>query len=165
MTHPKSALNAYCQSKSLPLPKFETRGTGTEDDPLFISDVSLNGELLATGQGRSKREAEKVAAELALELLRRTHGEPQTKSRKRRRKPRGGNGEGERSPAEAEAPAPSEAAGGGWPVYPEVLAEALRIADARLPQSLKGRDVREELARFAGDVYKALLEELGQEAR
>ena len=164
MTHPKSALNAYCQSKSLPLPKFETRGTGTEDDPLFISDVSLNGELLATGQGRSKREAEKVAAELALELLRRTHGEPQTKSRKRRRKPRAA-GEAER-PAEAGS---SETAGasaaGGWPVYPEVLAEALRIADARLPQALKGRDVREELARFAGDVYKALLEELGQEAR
>jgi len=164
VTHPKSALNAYCQSKNLPLPKFETRGTGTEDDPLFISDVSLNGELLATGQGRSKREAEKVAAELALELLRRTHGEPQTKSRKRRRKPRAASGEGERGPVETEAPAPSEA-GGGWPVYPEVLAEALRIADARLPQALKGRDVREELARFAGDVYKALLEELGQEAR
>lgn len=164
MTHPKSALNAYCQNKNLPLPKFETRGTGTEDDPLFISDVSLNGELLATGQGRSKREAEKVAAELALELLRRTHGEPQAKSRKRRRKPRAAGGEGERGPGEAEAPAPSEA-GGGWPVYPEVLAEALRIADARLPQALKGRDVREELARFAGDVYKALLEELGQEAR
>ncbi len=164
MTHPKSALNAYCQSKNLPLPKFETRGTGTEDDPLFISDVSLNGELLATGQGCSKREAEKVAAELALELLRRTHGEPQTKSRKRRRKPRAASGEGERGPVETEAPAPSEA-GGGWPVYPEVLAEALRIADARLPQALKGRDVREELARFAGDVYKALLEELGQEAR
>jgi len=90
VTHPKSALNAYCQSKGLSLPKFETRGTGTEDDPLFISDVTLDGELLATGQGRSKREAEKVAAELALELLKRTHGEPQTKNRKRRRKPRGG---------------------------------------------------------------------------
>ena len=165
MTHPKSALNAYCQSKNLPLPKFETRGTGTEDDPLFISDVSLNGELLATGQGRSKREAEKVAAELALELLKRTHGEPQAKNRKRRRKPRSGGGEGERNAAEPEAAPPAEAASAGWPVYPEVLAEALRIADARLPQSLKGRDVREELARFAGDVYKALLEELGQEAR
>ena len=165
MTHPKSALNAYCQNKNLPLPKFETRGTGTEDDPLFISDVSLNGKLLATGQGRSKREAEKVAAELALELLQRTHGKPQLKSRKRRRKPRAAGGdEGERGPEETETPAASEAAG-GWPVYPEVLAEALRIADARLPQALKGRDVREELARFAGDIYKALLEELGQEAR
>lgn len=163
MTHPKSALNAYCQSKNLPLPKFETRGTGTEDDPLFISDVSLNGDLLATGQGRSKREAEKVAAELALEQLRRTHGEPEPKSRKRRRRPRAGS-ETERS-AEPVNPRPAESrTGAGWTVYPEVLAEALRIADARLPQSLKGRDVREELARFAGEVYKALLEELGQEA-
>lgn len=160
MTHPKSALNAYCQSKGLPLPKFETRGTGTEDDPLFISDVSLEGELLATGQGRSKREAEKVAAELALELLKRTHGEPQTKNRKRRRKSRGGgSGEAATSP-ESEAAAPAET-GGGWPIYPEVLAEALRIADARLPASVKGRDVREELARFAGDIYKTLLEDLG----
>ncbi|WP_457629011.1 putative dsRNA-binding protein [Oceanithermus sp.] len=160
MTHPKSALNAYCQSKGLPLPKFETRGTGTEDDPLFISDVSLEGDLLATGQGRSKREAEKVAAELALELLKRTHGEPQTKNRKRRRKSRGGgSGEAVASP-ESEAAAPAEASG-GWPIYPEVLAEALRIADARLPASVKGRDVREELARFAGDIYKTLLEDLG----
>jgi len=160
VTHPKSALNAYCQSKGLPLPKFETRGTGTEDDPLFISDVSLEGELLATGQGRSKREAEKVAAELALELLKRTHGEPQTKNRKRRRKSRGGgSGEAVASP-ESEAVAPAEASG-GWPIYPEVLAEALRIADARLPASVKGRDVREELARFAGDIYKTLLEDLG----
>ncbi|WP_456409933.1 putative dsRNA-binding protein [Oceanithermus sp.] len=160
MTHPKSALNAYCQSKGLPLPKFETRGTGTEDDPLFISDVSLEGELLATGQGRSKREAEKVAAELALELLKRTHGEPQTKNRKRRRKSRGGgSGEAAANP-ESEAAATAEASG-GWPIYPEVLAEALRIADARLPASVKGRDVREELARFAGDIYKTLLEDLG----
>ena len=162
MTHPKSALNAYCQSKNLPLPKFETRGTGTENDPLFISDVALNGELLATGQGRSKREAEKVAAELALELLKRTHGEAQSKSRKRRRKPRGESGA---APGEDTPPATETAAAGSWPVYPEVLAEALRIAEARLPQSLGGRDVREELARFAGDVYKALLEELGLEAR
>ncbi len=160
MTHPKSALNAYCQSKNLPTPTFETRGTGTEDDPLFISDVSLDSELLATGQGRSKREAERVAAELALEHLRRIHGEPQSKSRKRRRKPRGSSESSAERPAEA-----NPAAQAGWPVYPEVLAEALRIADARLPQTMKGRDVREELARFAGDVYKALLEELGQEAR
>ncbi|WP_456476366.1 putative dsRNA-binding protein [Oceanithermus sp.] len=160
MTHPKSALNAYCQSKGLSLPKFETRGTGTEDDPLFISDVTLDGELLATGQGRSKREAEKVAAELALELLKRTHGEPQTKNRKRRRKPRGGGGAEAAASPEGEAAAPAEA-GGGWPIYPEVLAEALRIADARLPASVKGRDVREELARFAGDIYKTLLEDLG----
>jgi len=162
VTHPKSALNAYCQSKGLPLPKFETRGTGTEDDPLFISDVALNGEVLATGQGRSKREAEKVAAELALELLKRTHGEPQSKNRKRRRKPRASNsggGEAAASP-ESEAAAPAEASG-GWPIYPEVLAEALRIADARLPANVKGRDVREELARFAGDIYKTLLEDLG----
>ncbi len=153
MTHPKSALNSYCQSKNLPAPKFETRGTGTDEDPLFISDVTVGGELVATGQGRSKREAERVAAELALEHLRSQHGEPETNKRKRRRKPRNEN-----KPTERET---SEAANGAWPVYPEVLAEALRVADARLPQNLKGRDVREELARFALDVYKSLLEDLG----
>ena len=153
MTHPKSALNSYCQSKNLPTPKFETRGTGTDDDPLFISDVTVAGELVATGQGRSKREAERVAAELALEQLRDQHGEVETSKRKRRRKPRNNN-----RPAESEA---EEAADGSWPVYPELLAEALRIADARLPQNLKGRDVREELARFASDIYKSLLEDLG----
>ena len=153
MTHPKAALSGYCQNKRLPAPKFETRGTGTDDDPLFISDVTIGGELVATGQGRSKREAEKVAAELALEQLRGQHGEVEASKRKRRRKPRSDN-----RPAERES---SEAATSSWPVYAEVLAEALRIADARLPQNMKGRDVREELARFAADVYKSLLEDLG----
>jgi len=152
MTHPKSALSSYCQSKNLPAPKFETRGTGTDEDPLFISDVTVGGELVATGQGRNKREAEKVAAELALEHLRSQHGEVETSKRKRRRKPR----------PEAKASAREPAAGDeSWPVYPEILAEALRIADARLPQNMKGRDVREELARFASDIYKSLLEDLG----
>jgi len=153
MTHPKSALNSYCQNKNLPTPKFETRGTGTDDDPLFISDVTVGGELVATGQGRSKREAERAAAELALEQLRSQHGEVETSKRKRRRKPRNNN-----KPAENDA---SETIDGSWPVYPELLAEALRVADSRLPQNLKGRDVREELARFASDIYKSLLEDLG----
>ena len=153
MTHPKSALNSYCQNKNLPTPKFETRGTGTDDDPLFISDVTVGGELVATGQGRSKREAERAAAELALEQLRGQHGEPEISKRKRRRKPRPSN-----RPSEGEN---SDAADGAWPVYPELLAEALRVADSRLPQNLKGRDVREELARFASDIYKSLLEDLG----
>ncbi len=153
MTHPKSALSGYCQSKNLPAPKFETRGTGTDEDPLFISDVTVGGELVATGQGRSKREAEKMAAELALEHLRARHGEAETgNKRKRRRKPRG-----EARPAARETGGDEQA----WPVYPEVLAEALRIADSRLPQNLKGSDVREELARYASDIYKSLLEDLG----
>ncbi|WP_457636560.1 putative dsRNA-binding protein [Oceanithermus sp.] len=153
MTHPKSALNSYCQSKNLPTPKFETRGSGSDEDPFFISDVTVGGELVATGQGRSKREAERAAAELALEHLRKLHGEVEMARRKRRRKPRGENRATEREPSAATEPA--------WPVYSEVLAEALRVADARLPQNLKGRDVREELARFAADIYKFLLEDLG----
>ena len=152
MTHPKSALNSYCQNKNLSTPKFETRGTGTDDDPLFISDVTVAGELVATGQGRSKREAERVAAELALEQLRNQHGDLDVNKRKRRRKTRTSRAN------ETEA---GEETDGPWPVYPELLAEALRIADARLPQNLKGRDVREELARFASDIYKSLLEDLG----
>ncbi len=149
MTHPKAALNAFCQNKKLPQPKFETRGTGTDEEPLFISDVTVGEELVATGQGRNKREAERTAAELALEQLRSRHGEAEPSKRKRRRKPRG-----ESRPANAENTA------SGWNVYPEVLAEALRVAEARLPQKVKG-DVREELARFAADIYKSLLEELG----
>ncbi len=159
MTNAKSVLNGFCQSKKLPNPKFETRGTGTPEDPLFISDVTIAGELVATGQGRSKREAETVAAELALEQLRGKHGEQESGRRKRRRKPK----QNKTADRQSETAVGPTAQARAKAFYPQILAEALRIADARLPASVKGRDVREELARYAAELYAAVLENVGVE--
>ena len=54
--------------------EFETAQTGPEHEPSFLSDVTIDGELLGTGQGGSKRDAERRAAEEALAAGRRRGG-------------------------------------------------------------------------------------------
>ncbi len=156
MTHPKSALIAYCRTKGLAGPEFDTRGTGPEHDPLFISDVMVNGTVVATGQGRTKREAERIAAELAYEALKSTHGEIERKS---------GSG-GRKKKRKSSEPSNNEASPAltSWPIFPEVLAEALRIANQRLPNGLKGLEAAEQVTRLTTEIYKGLLEDLTAEA-
>ena len=43
--------------------------TGPDHDKVFRVQVLLNGEVVGTGEGRSKKEAEQMAAKAALELL------------------------------------------------------------------------------------------------
>ena len=43
--------------------------SGPDHDKRFVFSVSVNGEQLGTGEGRSKKEAEQFAAEKALEVL------------------------------------------------------------------------------------------------
>ena len=147
MTHPKNALNAYCQKLGLKKPRYDTKGTGDEKEPLYISDVVIGDEVVATGQGPSRREAERVAAELALEALKARYGEPETRAKKR---------------AGANRRAKSEETGEGRaPFVPELLVEALRVAHQRVPQGLKGPEAAEQVVRLAGEIYRGLIEEAG----
>jgi len=124
----------------------DTKGTGDGEDPLYISDVVVGDEVVATGQGSSRREAERVAAELALEVLKVRFSEPDARARKRAgrdRRSRNGNAE-ERAP-----------------LIPELLVESLRVAHERLPQGLKGPEATEQVVRLAGEIYRGLIEEAG----
>lgn len=69
MAHPKGLLIERAQRLGLARPEFETAQTGPEHEPSFLSDVTIDGELLGTGQGGSKRDAERRAAEEALAAL------------------------------------------------------------------------------------------------
>ncbi len=69
MAHPKGLLIERAQRLGLARPEFDTARTGPEHEPSFLSDVTVDGELLGTGQGGSKREAERRAAEEALSAL------------------------------------------------------------------------------------------------
>ena len=62
MAHPKGLLIEKAQKLGLDRPEFDTAKTGPEHEPVFITDVVLDGEVIGTGQGRSKRESEKAAA-------------------------------------------------------------------------------------------------------
>ncbi len=152
MDHPKSALNAYCQKMGLAKPSYETKNVGGDKDPLYIADVVVEGEVVATGQGPTKREAERVAAELALEALKQKYGEPKSKGRGRRKKKAAAN------------PASNGDKNGAWPLLPELLAESLRVAHQRVPQGVKGAEAAEQVVRLASEIYKGLIEEIGVEA-
>ncbi len=91
MAHPKGLLIELAQKLGLERPDFNTAKTGPEHEPSFLSDVVLEGEVLGTGQGPSKREAEKAAAEEALAALERRESDGTSKSGAKK-SPAGGRG-------------------------------------------------------------------------
>ena len=44
--------------------------SGPDHDKRFVFSVSVNGKVLGTGEGKTKKEAEQAAAQMALEVLR-----------------------------------------------------------------------------------------------
>lgn len=65
----KSALQEWAQGQALPLPHYELiERAGPDHDPVFTMKVTLEGKE-AQGQGASKREAEKAAAEAMLQQI------------------------------------------------------------------------------------------------
>ena len=51
------------------LPQYMVRGSGPSHDPRFVAEVSIEGAVLGRGEGRSKKQAEQVAAAEALQNL------------------------------------------------------------------------------------------------
>lgn len=59
----KSALQEWAQGQGLPLPCYtEESRTGPDHAPRFITRVTIDGRLMAEGEGTSKRQAEQAAA-------------------------------------------------------------------------------------------------------
>lgn len=162
MAHPKGLLIERAQRLGLERPEFNTAKTGPEHEPLFLTDVIIGGEVLGTGQGGSKRVAERAAAEEALAALEEGAPEPPTR--------RGGAQE-ERSaspaPAKRETPAerpPSddEPFSGPWPMLEDVLASALLVAEKRVQTDLRDEAALTAIREFALRLYKDLLADLGE---
>ena len=78
MIHPKSALIERSKQLGFNKPQFDTKRTGPQHEPTFISDAILNGEVYGTGQGGTKRDAERHASEEALTLLEQNAQTPDT---------------------------------------------------------------------------------------
>jgi|SRR5690625_2966778 len=67
---PKSALQEYLQAIGPELPVYRLRDAhGPDHEKTFVSDVVYEGNVMATGTGRSKKEAQQVAARRALRQL------------------------------------------------------------------------------------------------
>lgn len=117
-------------------PTFESQAHGPDHQRTFHSKIWVNGQVLAQAEGRSKKDAERSAAELALSLL----------------------------AGEVPAPAPtapaSAPAAQTWPIYAPVLAEAVEAAIEFAAETDSLDDVRREAGRF----YRELLADLGHRA-
>lgn len=66
----KTALQEFVQKQQGKIRYEETAKTGPDHDPTFSYDVLVNDEIIASGSGKSKREAQQNAASKALLKLR-----------------------------------------------------------------------------------------------
>ncbi|MDZ7707065.1 MAG: putative dsRNA-binding protein [Trueperaceae bacterium] len=177
MAHPKGVLIERLQKEGRQ-PRFESRTSGPDHEPIFESDVLVDDEVLGRGSGPNKRTAERRAAEEALAALD-TPAPPQRSSGRRR----GGRGKSASSaPAEAAA-SPTTAAApdaeaaaeppasddldaapfeGPWPVFETVFATSLRIAHDRVAAGLATDEARASIEAFALTLYKNMLQDLGE---
>jgi hypothetical protein len=150
MAHPKGVLIERLQKEGRQ-PRFETRTSGPDHEPVFDAEVLVAGEVLGRGRGPNKRTAERRAAEEALTGLDGGGDRP------------AGAARGAAEPAEATpvtgADEPFE---GPWPVFESVLATSLRIAHDRVAAGLATDDARTAIQAFALTLYKDVLQDLGE---
>lgn len=140
MVNPKGEFIAQCQRTKLGTPEFRVKSTGAKHKPQFSCEVHLNGELLGSGEGDTKKRAEKIAAEAALEWLERSYDMvPEVASEEL-----------------------DEGFDGPWPVFPEVLAASLNIANSRLNTTLKGDKALQKVREMGLTLYKNTLEDLAE---
>jgi hypothetical protein len=126
---PKAELNELAQAKNTPLEFLTELLDPNRPNEGFISVVQWNSIETAKGYGRSKKDAEHDAARLALEALKGTD-----------------------LPVLEDEEAPLER----WEIYPELLAECLRIA-------AKSDTDLEQVRENAVALYQDLLLDLGYE--
>lgn len=133
----KGDLIARAMSLGLGAPVFDVTTDGPPHERVFHVTIRIGGELLGEGgAGRSKKDAERVAAESALRVLDGELMEPED--------------EAEHRPAE-------DGPGGRWPIYAAVLEAALETAVEFADEDASLDDVRRDAARL----YRELLGELG----
>lgn len=136
MSHPKTELNERLRTLGLDRATFATKSRGPDHDRIFAARVVTGEEMLGSGEGKTKREAERRAAEqalLSLEL------------------------QGSERPTEEDT-----GFEGPWPIFEAVLATALRIAHERTDPKALGMAGTNTVRDLALALYKDLLEELGE---
>ena len=65
----KTALQEIAANKNLTPPEYEIEESGPDHDKSFTAVAILSGEKFPMGSGKSKREAEQVAAKLAYDVI------------------------------------------------------------------------------------------------
>jgi ribonuclease III len=165
VTNPKGDLIDYCRTHGLGAPVFDSHQEGPEHQPTFSCDVLIQDQVYATGQGRTKRDAEKAAASVALEALLASPLEGDVGPDDLGPDDLEPEPEGEPvSHAKPAAPAVHEDDhdDGPWPIFPEVLAKCIEVANTRVPAGMNGIESMEQVRELTLELYQGLLEELGE---
>jgi len=172
MAHPKGVLIERLQKEGRQ-PRFESRISGPDHEPIFESDVMVDDEVLGRGTGPNKRTAERRAAEEALAALDAPQEKPSS-GRRRGKRAKAAPPSQDEPAAAASAPAATTAAApatddleagpfeGPWPVFETVLATALRVAHDRVAAGLATDEARASIETFALTLYKNMLQDLGE---
>jgi ribonuclease-3 len=70
----KSILQEWAQSRFRSYPRYGVRATaGPEHDKIFVVEVKVSGKVVGKGRGKSKKDAEQMAAKEALHAVRKIH--------------------------------------------------------------------------------------------
>jgi ribonuclease-3 len=70
----KSIIQEWSQSKYHSYPRYSVRSTaGPEHDKIFLVEVKVGGKVVGKGRGKSKKDAEQMAAKEALHSVRKHH--------------------------------------------------------------------------------------------
>ena len=139
MAHAKSTLAETSVRLGLGIPEYTTRGSGPKHDQVFTAEVTVGEAKLGKGLARTKREAERLAAEEALAVL-------EAREQSAESGDEGDDGEFD----------------GPWPMFDDLLAQALAVADSRVPKHLTGEQARIAIRDFSLELYKELLLDLGE---
>lgn len=65
----KTALQEICAAGGMSHPAYSTEGEGPDHERVYTASVSVDGRVVGTGTGRTKKAAEQVAARAALTTL------------------------------------------------------------------------------------------------
>jgi ribonuclease-3 len=65
----KTALQELAAARKISAPEYQISESGPDHDKTFVAIAVVGGEAIATGEGKSKREAEQIAARIAYEKL------------------------------------------------------------------------------------------------
>jgi hypothetical protein len=140
MANPKGELLERVMREGLGKADFKTKMTGPEHEPNFHTEIVVQGQVVGVGEGTTKKSAEKRAAEAAILYLNETDNLSSI--------PNQDTGD--------------DSFDGPYPIFQRVLAEALRVANARVDAKLKGEAATEQIRDLALKLYKETLLGLGE---
>ncbi|MDQ3460238.1 MAG: putative dsRNA-binding protein [Deinococcota bacterium] len=137
MKEAKGVLIERCRALGLGKPQFDTNSSGPAHERVFTAEVSIRGDVRGRAQAKTKREAERQASIAALEAL--------------------------DTPAKVAAvPSAAGEFQGPWPLFPELLAASLSVANSRVETHLQGQEAVAKVKDLALMLYKESLESLGE---